>query len=29
MSPILEAQPGDEIVCIAEFSVSRHGEGFS
>lgn len=29
MSPILEAQPGDEIVCIAEFSASPHGEGFS
>ena len=29
MSPILEAQEGDEIVCItAEFSASPHGEGF-
>ena len=29
MSPILEAQVGDEIVCIAEFSASPHGEGFA
>ncbi len=29
MSPILEAQVGDEIVCIGEFSASPHGEGFS
>jgi hypothetical protein len=29
MSAILEAQVGDEIVCIGEFSASPHGEGFS
>jgi hypothetical protein len=29
MSPILEAQVGDEIICIGEFSASPHGEGFS
>ena len=29
MSPILEAQVGDEIVCIGEFSASPHGEGFA
>lgn len=29
MSPILEAQLGDEIVCIGEFSASPQGQGFS
>ena len=29
MSPILETQVGEEIVCIGEFSASPHGEGFS
>jgi hypothetical protein len=29
MSVILEAQPGDEIVCIEEFSASPQGEAFS
>jgi hypothetical protein len=29
MSAILEAQVGDEIVCIAEFSASPEGEGFT
>ena len=29
MSPILEAQVGDEIICIGEFSASPHGEGFA
>jgi hypothetical protein len=29
MSPILEAQEGDEIVCIGEFYASPHGEGFT
>jgi hypothetical protein len=28
MSPILESQFGDEIVCVTEFSASPHGEGF-
>jgi hypothetical protein len=29
MSPILEAQDGDEIICIQAFSASPHGEPFS
>ena len=29
MSPILEAQVGDEIICIAEFSASPEGQGFT
>jgi hypothetical protein len=29
MSPILEAQVGEEIICIGEFSASPHGEGFA
>lgn len=29
MSPILESQAGDEIVCISEFSASPRGEDFS
>jgi hypothetical protein len=29
MSPILESQVGDDIVCVGEFSASPHGEGFS
>jgi hypothetical protein len=29
MNPILEAQVGDEIVCIGEFSASPHDQGFS
>lgn len=29
MSALLEAQAGDDIVCIAEFSASPYGEDFS
>jgi hypothetical protein len=29
VSPILEAQVGDEIICIAEFSASPEGQGFT
>jgi hypothetical protein len=29
MSPVLEAQAGDEIVCVGEFAASPYGEGFS
>jgi hypothetical protein len=29
MSPILEAEVGDEVICVQEFWASPHGEGFS
>jgi hypothetical protein len=29
MSVILEAQAGDDIICVHEFWASPHGEGFS
>src|SRR3954452_1496430 len=29
MSVILESRPGDELICIEEFSASPDGEGFS
>ena len=29
MSVILECQPGDEFVCLAEFHASPDGQGFS
>ncbi len=29
MSVILESQPGDDLICIQEFSASPDGEGFS